>query len=189
MATCKSSANRASFIPSPCSRTHPHPRHQTAWGAIRPRHPHHRHPPPLVPRHPALLVSSMRSWLWTGRTSTYQAVAMRFKYALRSLSWIPASVCPRGDARILRPKEGRNGHEGREVLDEVPGHNWHLRQFWSRFQEGKEPISRIEEGARAVVQSNHLEFTQALQRRIFGKYINGELKPLLASTGRHYREA
>ena len=100
-------------------------------------------------------------------------------------------VGPRGDARILRPspKEGSNGHEGREVRDEVPGHNWHLRQFWSRFQEGKEPISRIEEGARAVVQSNHLEFTQALQRRIFGKYINGELKPLLASTGRHYREA
>ena len=40
-------------------------------------------------------------------------------------------VGPRGDARILRPspKEGSNGHEGREVRDEVPGHNWHLRQF------------------------------------------------------------
>ena len=33
-------------------------------------------------------------------------------------------VGPRGDARILRPKGGSNGHEGREVRDEVPGQTW-----------------------------------------------------------------
>ena len=42
-------------------------------------------------------------------------------------------VGPRGDARILRPKEGSNCHEGREVRNKVPGHNWHLKQFRSRF--------------------------------------------------------
>ena len=26
----------------------------------------------------------------------------------------------------LGSKEGSNGHEGREVRDEVPGYNWHL---------------------------------------------------------------
>ena len=40
------------FIPRPRGRTRPHPRHQTAWGAIRPRHQHHLHPPPRVPMHP-----------------------------------------------------------------------------------------------------------------------------------------
>ena len=34
----------------------------------------------------------------------------------------------------LGPNEGSNGHEGREVRDEVPGHNWHLRHFHPRFR-------------------------------------------------------
>ena len=73
------------------------------------------------------------------------------------------------DAGILRPKEGSNGHKGREVCNEVPAHNWHLRQFGSRFRKGKEPVSRIEEVVRNVVQGSHLEFTQALPSRNFGK--------------------
>ena len=32
---------------------------------------------------------------------------------------------PSLDAFILGLKAGSNGHEGREVRDEVPGHNWH----------------------------------------------------------------
>ena len=47
-------------------------------------------------------------------------------------------VGPSLDALILGLKEGSNGHEGREVRDEVPGHNWIFRQFYSRFRMGKE---------------------------------------------------
>ena len=34
----------------------------------------------------------------------------------------------------LGSKEGSNGHEGREVRDEVPGHNWHFRHFHPKFR-------------------------------------------------------
>ena len=84
-------------------------------------------------------------------------------------------VCPQCYARILRPKEGSKGYEGREVRDEVPAHNWHLRQFESRFRSGKEHISRPEEEVRDVDQGSHLEFTQALPKRNVGKYVEAEL--------------
>ena len=51
-------------------------------------------------------------------------------------------VGPSLDALILGLKEGSNGHEGREVRDEVPGHNWHFRQIYSRFRMGKKPSRR-----------------------------------------------
>ena len=34
----------------------------------------------------------------------------------------------------LGSKEGSNGHEGREVRDEVPEHNWHFRHFHPKFR-------------------------------------------------------
>ena len=90
---------------------------------------------------------------------------------VESLQVVKELVGPQGDARILRPKEWSNCHEGREVRYKVRGHNWYLRQFRSRFRKGKEPVSRIEEVVRNVVQGSHLEFTQALPRRNFGKYV------------------
>ena len=58
---------------------------------------------------------------------------------------------------------------------DTTGTVWQLRQFWSRFRKGKESISRLEEEVCDVVQGSHLDFTQALPRRNFGKYIEEEL--------------
>ena len=41
---------------------------------------------------------------------------------------------PSLDAFVLGPKEGSNGHEGREVRNEVPGHSWHFMHFHPRFR-------------------------------------------------------
>ena len=49
------------------------------------------------------------------------------------------------EGRNLGPKEGSNGHEGREVRDEVPGHNWHFRHFHPRFRFLKEAVKRQEQ--------------------------------------------
>ena len=46
---------------------------------------------------------------------------------------------------VLGPKEGSNGHEGREVRDEVPRHNWHFRLFHPRFRFLKGAVKRVEQ--------------------------------------------
>ena len=66
-------------------------------------------------------------------------------------------VGPRLNELILGPKGGSNGNEGREVRDEVPGHDWHFRQFDSRFRMGKEDIKRAEEEALHVVQGSYAD--------------------------------
>ena len=78
-------------------------------------------------------------WLKQQATSSCLAIQVRPEVLILDTSQcvkglVKELVGPLGNARILRPKEGSNYHEGREVRYEVSGHNWHLRQFGSRFQ-------------------------------------------------------
>ena len=104
--------------------THPHPRHQTAWGAIRPCHPHHLPPPPWVPRHPGLLVVIDAIQAMDGQKPPVPSSGLPIQVRTVVLV-LDTSQCmkglvkeligPRGDAHIPRQKEGSNGHEEREV--------------------------------------------------------------------------
>ena len=71
---------------------------------------------------------------------------------------------PCSERREQRP---RTWHEGHEVRDEVPGHNWHFRHFDPRFRLLKEAIKKTEEEALDVVQGGHSKFILAMPRRNF----------------------
>ena len=75
--------------------------------------------------------------LWTGRNRGHGLVihvrtevfVLDTSHCVKVL--VKELVGPRGDARILPPKEWSNCHEGREVQDEVPGH--HGRRNFGRL--------------------------------------------------------
>ena len=114
-----------------------------AWGAIRPRRPQQQHPSPRVPQHPWPSCCH-QCYPGYGRAETaaprhglaiqVHTVVLVLDTSQYVKGLVKELVYPRGDVWILRPKEGINCHEGREICDEVPGYNRHLRQFGSRFR-------------------------------------------------------
>ena len=66
-------------------------------------------------------------------------------------------------------------HEGREVRDEVLGHNGHFRHFHPRFRSLKGGVKRAEQEGLDVVQGGHSEFGLALPRRNSGQHVIEEL--------------